>query len=68
MLAFRSLLQAQIETYVVGFGGGVDATQLNAMALAGNTAQAGATSYYSADNLTELTAAVSSAVGDLCKK
>jgi hypothetical protein len=64
----KALYKAQIETYVVGFGSGVDASQLNAMALAGNTAQAGATSYYSADSLIQLTAAMQSAVSDICKK
>jgi von Willebrand factor type A domain len=63
----KVLLTAQIETYVVGFGSGVDAAQLNAMALAGKAAQSGATSYYSADSLAQLIAAMKAAVGDICK-
>ena len=42
------------KTFVVGFGSGVDADELNAIATAGGTARPGAEKYYQADNATEL--------------
>lgn len=46
-----------IKTFVVGFGSGVDVAAMNAMAQAGGTAQAGAMSYYQADNAASLATA-----------
>ncbi len=42
------------KTFVVGFGAGVDADQLNAIAVAGGTARSGPEKYYQADNADEL--------------
>ena len=43
-----------IKTFVVGFGLGVDANQLNALASAGGTAKSGFTKYYQANNTADL--------------
>jgi hypothetical protein len=53
-----NLRNNNIKTYVVGFGSGVDAAVLNAMATAGGTAKAGTTKYYQCDNQADLTAAL----------
>jgi hypothetical protein len=47
-----------VQTYVVGFGGGVDPGQLNDMAQAGGTALPGNPSYYQADDATSLDTAL----------
>lgn len=46
-----------VKTFVVGFGSGVDASELNAMAVAGGTALPGNTKYYQADDAASLEAA-----------
>jgi hypothetical protein len=52
-----------IKTYVVGFGGAVDSTQLGAMAVAGGTAQ-----YYQAPDVTKLGSALDTIVKQgICK-
>lgn len=51
--AAGKLLGNGVKTYVVGFGAGVDPVSLNATAAAGGTG-----SYYQADNLTQLNAAL----------
>lgn len=45
-----------IKTFVVGFGGAVDAAELNELAMLGGAPQAGATKYYRADNAAQLDA------------
>lgn len=47
----------EVKTFVVGFGGGVDAAELNAMAVAGGTELPGETKYYQADDAASLEAA-----------
>jgi len=47
----------EVKTFVVGFGGGVDARVLNAMAEAGGTALQGSTKYYQADDAASLASA-----------
>jgi hypothetical protein len=59
------LFNAQIPSFVVGFGGGVDAGVLNSMAEAGGTARPGATKYYQADNAAELEAAFDAIGGSI---
>jgi hypothetical protein len=44
----------EVKTFVVGFGGQVDAAELNAMATAGGTARPTMPYYYQADNAAEL--------------
>ena len=43
-----------IKTFVVGFGGGVDAPQLNKLSMLGGAPLAGATKYYQADTAAQL--------------
>ena len=52
-----------IKTFVVGFGLGVDAKQLNSLAQAGGTAKAGFTKYYQANNPTDLAKALATIGG-----
>jgi hypothetical protein len=47
----------EVKTFVVGFGGEVDARMLNATAVAGGTALQGTTRYYQADDAASLTSA-----------
>lgn len=47
----------EVKTFVVGFGGEVDARVLNAMAVAGGTELQGTTKYYQADDATSLAGA-----------
>jgi len=47
-----------ISTFVVGFGGGTDANQMNAFAVAGGVPKAGPEAYYQANNAAELEAAL----------
>ncbi len=65
--AARNLFQQtpSVKTFVVGFGGGVDAGELNDIATEGGTARAGATRYYQADNAAELQAALDSILGSV---
>lgn len=49
--------EPEVKTFVVGFGGGVDARELEAMAIAGGTELPGATKYYQADDAASLEAA-----------
>lgn len=49
-----------VQTYVIGFGSGVDSNCLNNMATAGGTARSGSRKYYQADNSSELNSAMSS--------
>jgi hypothetical protein len=53
----------EVKTFVVGFGGGVSPTQLNAMAVAGGTDRPGGTKYYQADNALALEAAFDDIAG-----
>ncbi len=50
-------------TFVVGFGGATDATQMNTFADLGGAPLAGATHYYQADNAAELDAAMDTIAG-----
>ncbi len=47
----------EVKTFVVGFGAGVDAAALDAMAIAGGTALPGSPKYYQADDAVALQAA-----------
>ena len=53
----KALALANIKTFVVGFGGEVDATMLNNMAVAGGTARNTPPRYYQADDQATLNAA-----------
>ncbi len=57
----------QIRTYLVGFGSGVDAAQLNALAVAGGTALPAAAKYYQADNQAQLRQALAAIAGQVCQ-
>ncbi|HEU5055447.1 MAG TPA: VWA domain-containing protein [Kofleriaceae bacterium] len=65
--AARNLFQQtpSVKTFVVGFGGGVDAGELNDTAVQGGTARPGPTKYYQADNAAELQAALDSILGSV---
>ncbi|MFO0555600.1 MAG: VWA domain-containing protein [Polyangiaceae bacterium] len=54
-----------VKTYVVGFGAGVDPTELDAMAQAGGTARPQQPFYYQADDAAGLDAAFSTIVGSV---
>jgi len=54
-----------IRTFVIGFGGEVDAGELNAMAEAGDTALPGDTKYYQADDPLSLGNALDTIVGSV---
>ena len=56
---------AKIKTFVVGFGSGVNASQLNSMAQAGGTALSGSTKYYQANNQSQLSAALKAIAGQV---
>jgi hypothetical protein len=58
--AVQQLFGAGIKTFVIGFGGAVDAVQLDKLAVAGGAPQSGATKYYRADTAGELDQALSS--------
>ena len=53
-----NLKAANIKTFVVGFGSGVDANVLNSMATDGGTAKSTSPYYYQADNQADLQAAL----------
>jgi hypothetical protein len=55
--ATQNLMQRGIKTFVVGFGGEVDAMNLSDIATAGGTPRPGATKYYQADDAQGLLAA-----------
>ena len=55
---------AQIKTFVVGFGSGVNSSELNTLAMAGGTPQSGSTKYYKADSPSSLSKALQ-AIGSL---
>jgi hypothetical protein len=65
--AARNLFQQtpRVRTFVVGFGGGVDANELNDIATEGGTARPGPTKYYQADNAAELQAALDTILGSV---
>lgn len=54
-----------VKTFVVGFGGGVNAAELNDLAEQGGTPRAGATKYYQADNAAELATALDAILGSV---
>jgi hypothetical protein len=54
-----------VRTFVIGFGSGVDAGELNAMAKAGGTALPGNTSYYQAGSAGSLGQALTSIAGSV---
>ncbi len=54
----KALFARGIRTYSVGFGGQVDATRLNQMAIEGGTARMGSVRYYQADNAAALNQAM----------
>ncbi len=56
----KALSSAGIKTYVVGFGSGVNAIELNNLALQGGTATPGTTKYYKADSSSQLNNALQS--------
>lgn len=56
--AVKALFTKNIKTYVVGFGGGVDANQLANMAVSGGTARSVTPRYYQADDQATLQAAM----------
>ncbi|MDP1821648.1 MAG: vWA domain-containing protein [Archangium sp.] len=55
--ATDNLAMKGIKTFVIGFGGGVDATNLTDIAVAGGTPRAGMPKYYQADDAAGLLAA-----------
>jgi len=55
----------EIKTFVVGFGSGVDPTELSAMATAGGTARATDPVYYQADSAADLQAAFTAIAGNV---
>ncbi len=55
----------RVKTFVVGFGGGVDAGELNEIATEGHTDRPGPTKYYQADNAAELQAALDTILGSV---
>ena len=55
---------AGIKTFVVGFGSGVNSSQLNTLAMAGGTPKSGTTKYYQADSPSSLSLALQ-AIGSL---
>lgn len=63
--AVRALreLEPEVRTFVVGFGDGVSPDELEAMAIAGGTAQSGGTAYFQADDEASLNAAFSTIGG-----
>lgn len=56
-------LDPEVKTFVVGFGSGVSPAELEAMAIAGGTAQSGSTAYFQADDEASLNAAFSTIGG-----
>lgn len=65
--AVKALLAAQIKTYVVGFGGEVDALLLGDLAQAGGTATGTGVGYYQANDQVQLVKALEVAAGEACK-
>ena len=63
--AVATLAAAGVETFVVGFGSGVDGDVLNAMAVEGGHGLGGATEYYNASNAGELEAAFESILDEV---
>lgn len=55
----------EVKTFVVGFGSGVDATQLRDMARAGGTARTGTPEYYQADDAASLRSAFAAIAGSV---
>jgi hypothetical protein len=60
-----SLAASGVKTFVVGFGGGVDAAQLDKLAIAGGAPLAGATKYYKADTAGQLQQAFQAIAGQV---
>ena len=58
-----TLYQHGYATYVVGFGGGVDAAAMNSFAMAGGVPRMGTPSYYQADTAADLQAAIQEIAG-----
>lgn len=56
-------LDPEVKTFVVGFGDGVSASDLEAMAVAGGTAKGGGTAYFQADDEASLNEAFSTIGG-----
>jgi Ca-activated chloride channel homolog len=54
----KNMFAAGIKTYVVGFGGEVDAAMLSTMATEGGTARSGTVKYYQADQPSDLNTAL----------
>ncbi|HJZ88688.1 MAG TPA: vWA domain-containing protein, partial [Polyangia bacterium] len=69
LAAVQTLAQAQIKTFVIGFGADTQANPqlLNQMAQAGGTARPGATSYYQVNNLSELQMAIQAISGSIVR-
>jgi hypothetical protein len=63
--AVASLHANGVKTFVVGFGGGVDAVQLDKLAVAGGAPLAGATKYYKADTAGQLQQAFQAIAGNV---
>jgi hypothetical protein len=63
----KALQGAKVETYVVGFGSGVDHALLNSLALAGGTALSGLTKYFQAHDQAQLIEALESVGSQVCK-
>ncbi len=55
----------EVKTFVIGFGGQVNATQLNDLATKGGTARTGTTKYYQADDAAGLESAFNTIVGSV---
>ena len=55
----------EVKTFVIGFGGEVNATQLNDLATKGGTARPGTTKYYQADDAAGLQSAFNSIIGSV---
>lgn len=58
-----TLYQHGYPSYVVGFGGGVDAAAMNSFAMAGGVPRMGTPSYYQADTAADLQAAIQEIAG-----
>lgn len=63
----KALLGAKVETYVVGFGSGVDGALLNSLALAGGTALSGVTKYFQVQDQAQLIQTLESVGSQVCK-
>ena len=64
-MKLQEMANAGIKTFVLGFGSGVDAAQLDKFAIAGGAPRAGMPRYYQANNATELEMALNVIAGSV---